>query len=193
MNTSNNSTGETAAPKSDKLLLPALVGLFIVILVALQWGQSSRAPGISEGSQAPEFQVKDISGNTVKLSDYRGKVLFLNFWATFCSSCLSEMPSMNSLYQELADDDFAMLAINVDNDEKQARAMALENRWMFVVAQDNGGAIAGLYRTTGIPETFIIDRNGKVVDYVIGPQDWDKPDVVKALKGLLEINREGAL
>jgi cytochrome c biogenesis protein CcmG, thiol:disulfide interchange protein DsbE len=192
MNTSmNNTENETVANKaSDRLLMPVLVALFIIILVALQWGQSSRTPGIALGELAPEFQVKTLDGKVVKLSDYRGKIVFLNFWATFCSSCLSEMPSMNSLFQKLDEEHFAMLAINVDNDEEKAKKIAQSGGWKFTVGQDTGGAVAGMYRTTGIPETFILDRQGRVVEYVIGPMNWDSPEALKSLTILSQQGEE---
>jgi peroxiredoxin len=143
--------------------------------------------GALVGTQAPEFSLSDLSGRAVRLANLRGRVVFLNVWATWCEPCRQEMPAMQSLYNRLRGPDFEMLAVSADQDGREAVAQfASELGLTFPVLPDPDLEIARRYRVTGYPETFVIDRNGRIVAHAIGPRDWDGPASIEAFRGLLE-------
>ena len=125
------------------------------------------------GDPAPDFVLPALGGGTLRLADYRGKVVFLNFWATWCPPCRSEIPSMESLYKRFGTRDFDILAVSIDdNGEGAVRGFGTAYGITFPVLLDPQRTTYALYGLTGVPETFIIDRDGKIVFKVIGPQDW---------------------
>jgi peroxiredoxin len=140
------------------------------------WGDSPD-PGVDVKSQrtaiAPDFGLSNLAGDYVKLSDYRGKVIFLNIWATWCPPCREEMPSMEALYRKLKGRNFEMLAVSVDRDgEKVVRAFAKKYGLTFPVLLDPDNKTYRLYGLTGVPETFIVDKSGAFIHKIIGPQNW---------------------
>lgn len=154
---------------------------------AIQTAIESKRP-LEIGISAPDFTYPDMEGKNVSLSDLRGrKVVFVNVWATWCPTCLWEMPSMESLYQELKAEGLEILAVSIDAIGADAVRPFLETkvRVSFPILLDPRGTIKKLYRTTGVPESFIVDRNGTFVNRVIGPRDWTKPEVMKFFRNLL--------
>ncbi len=138
----------------------------------LQYLQRSTATGFP----APDFSLEDLQGNTYKLSDYRGRIVFLNLWTTWCPPCREEMPSMDALYRQLKGSGLVMLAVS--QDENGAAAVApfvAQLQLSFPILIDPGGTLSPRYGVTGYPETFIIDREGKVLEHIIGPEDWTNP------------------
>lgn len=155
--------------------------LALVGLVACQRG------GAMVGQSAPEFSLTDLAGTTVRLGNLRGRVVFLNIWATWCGPCRAEMPSMQALYAALAGPDFEMLAVSADQEGRAVvDRFVQEHRLTFPVLLDPDLQVASRYRVTGYPETFVIDRNGTIVAHEIGPRDWAAPGAIAALKGLIE-------
>jgi peroxiredoxin len=171
---------------SDKwkliLIILILVGSFGLFSLYFIFFESKRLSptvdyGTRVGEAAPDFSLPTLKGNFVKLSDYRGKVVFLNIWATWCPPCREEMPSMESLYQRLKGREFEMLAVSIDRQGKEIVGPFVAKYGLtFPVLLDSENKTYKLYGLTGIPETFIIDRNGAVIFKVIGPQDWMKKD-----------------
>src|SRR5204862_9678 len=141
---------------------------------------------------APDFVVPDLAGRTVRLSGLRGKVVVLNLWATWCAPCIEEMPSMERLYAELREADFALLAVSQDEDGKRVVAPFVERMHLsFPVLLDPERQVGDRYGVTGYPETFVIDRNGYVVEHVIGPRDWAAPGEIAALQALIAAGDPG--
>jgi len=136
---------------------------------------------------APDFVLEDLNGHTVRLFDFRGKVVFINLWTTWCEPCRVEMPSMEALYQRLRDDGLVMLAVNADANGREAVELFVRKLGLtFPVLLDPDGVVPGRYGATGYPETFIVDRDGRVVAHEIGPQDWSEVRFEKALRVLME-------
>ena len=136
-----------------------------------------------------EIQLKDITGNGVRLSDFRGKIVFLNFWATWCPPCVDEMPSMEKLYQELTGEGFEILAVSIDESgAKTVRPFMKKHRLSFPALIDSKGFITSLYQTTGVPESFILDKDGIIVEKVIGPRDWAAPGAIRFFRKLIRSN-----
>jgi len=150
--------------------------------------RSQEAPAglVAAGAPAPDFTLKDLAGTSVTLSKYRGKVVFLNFWASWCPPCRAEMPSMERLYEVYANDDFVMLAVNVEQDAAAVRAFVQKHAHTFPVLLDPEATAQRLYGVDRFPETFLIDREGRVVERYIGARDWSSVDFLKKIKSMLK-------
>ncbi len=132
---------------------------------------------IGVGSRAPEFHAVNLrTGRPASLADYRGRVVLLNVWATWCQPCRIEMPSLERLHQRLAGTDFEVVAVSIDKDNKDVVMKFIEELGLhFDILHDQPGAIQQLYQTTGVPESFVIDRHGVIIKKVIGAAEWDGP------------------
>jgi peroxiredoxin len=163
-------------------------GFLLIALGAAFYYQQQQAAGRA-GFPAPDFSLQSLDGRTQHLSDFRGKVVFLNLWATWCPPCRMEMPSMERLHQRLRGKEFVMLAVSEDEAGATAvRPFVDDMRLTFPVLLDPDGGVPSRYGVTGYPETFLIDRSGKVVHHVIGPEDWDREEVYQFLLQLLQQN-----
>jgi peroxiredoxin len=143
---------------------------------------------VPAGDVASDFKLEDaFTGQTVSLSSLKGKVVFLNVWATWCGPCREEMPSMETLYDELkGNKDFVMLAVSQDTKGKSAVVPYVEkNGYHFKILLDPENKVGDSYSVSGVPETFIIDRRGRIVAHHMGAFDWSRPDVKEALRQLL--------
>ncbi len=142
-------------------------------LSAILYFQAQRS-AVPSSFPAPDFALVDLNGHTHRLSDYRGKIVFLNLWATWCPPCRDEMPSMERLYRRLANTSFSMLAISQDTDPNESVRPFVEQLGLsFPILVDSEGKVPPKYGVTGYPETFIIDPNGAVIDHIIGPRNWE--------------------
>ncbi len=131
------------------------------------------------------FELKDLQGKSISMAKLQGKVVFLNFWATWCPPCVKEMPSMHRLRDKLADDDrFVMLAISADEDWAPVRKFFKGEEPPFSVLLDAGGDLAKKYGTEKFPETYVV-VDGKLVGYIVGPRDWDTWYAEAYLRSLL--------
>jgi peroxiredoxin len=152
----------------------AMAAVFTVVLVVRVLPEIAL---VGVGSRAPEFEAVDLrTGRPARLGDYRGQVLLLNIWATWCQPCRVEMPSMERLARRLAATDFRILAVSVDEgDSTVVNAFVKELGLTFDVLHDRSGRIQRVYQTTGVPESFVINRQGIIVKKVIGAAEWDSP------------------
>ena len=140
-------------------------------LMAAMW--FGAGAGGHAGFPAPDFSLPDLNGRVQRLSDFRGKIIFLNVWATWCPPCRMEMPSMERLYRQFKDRDFVMLAVSQDAEgATPVRSLVDELGITFPILLDPEAAVSHRYGVTGYPETFVIDRSGKVIEHFIGPEDW---------------------
>lgn len=158
-----------------KKIIFAVMILFSVAVI----GCSRQEEPVIEGKVAPDFTLKDLAGRQVRLSDFRGKVVFLNFWATWCPPCREEIPSMVRLERMMVGKPFQMLAVSIDEGGKDAVERFFKNSGAALPALlDTDQAISKRYGTTGVPETFILDKKGVIVKKVVGGMDWSDPQVV---------------
>ena len=128
---------------------------------------------VKQGDAAPDFSLPSLKRNSARLADYKGKVVFLNFWATWCPPCRKEMPSMEDLYKRLQGREFEMLAVSIDTGgEDVVREFVTESGMTFPVLLDPKNELSRLYGLTGVPETYIIDKDGVVALKIIGSRDW---------------------
>lgn len=154
-------------------------------------GPSSPSSTVAAGKLAANFKLKDLKGDNVSLASLRGKVVFLNIWATWCAPCREEMPSIESLYNAFkADKDFVVLAVSQDTDGAAVGPFVQQNHFQFRVLLDPRNEVGESYDVNGIPETFIIGRDGRIVAHHVGPYDWSKADIREALGELIK-SRQG--
>ena len=126
-----------------------------------------------KSSAASDFKLKDLGGNEVSLSQFRGKVVFLNFWATWCPPCRTEMPSIEKLHRKYGGKDFVVLAVAIDTKGAEiVRPYIDEKGFTFVVLVDAKAETADSYDVFGVPMTFVIGRDGKILNRVQGGADW---------------------
>jgi len=141
----------------------------------------------SEKSQAPEITVVSLDNQQQTLTSLKGKVVLLNFWATWCPPCREEIPSMMKLNSFMAGKPFQMICVSVDEGGKKAIEEFFKNSGFSLPAYtDATGQAAKTYGITGVPETFVIDKNGVIVKKVIGGLDWNSPEVIAFLEGLMK-------
>ena len=177
------------------------IGVLVVLalLLGAGWLARDRFMPVEVGTQAPSFTATDLQGRPVRLEDLRGQVVLLNVWATWCGPCRDEMPSMERLHRELGPQGLKIVAVSVDaapgaaapkaqsagqpgggDVAEFARALGLT----FTIWHDPSGGIQRTYRTTGVPESWIIDRNGVIQKKVIGATEWDSgshPELIRRL------------
>lgn len=172
------------------IILPLAVLIAVVVIGKLSDTDNLRKklPRPSIGDDARDFTYPDLDGNDVSLSDFYGKkVVLVNIWATWCTECRKELPTVQKMYEKFKGDDFEVLAVSIDALGAKAIIPFMEELDLhFPALQDKGGSIQLLYGTTGVPETFIIDKNGKVAYVEIGAGDWTEPEKQALVKGLME-------
>lgn len=142
---------------------------------------------VKKNIPASEFELQDMDEEMVKLSDYKGKVVLLNFWATWCPPCIREMPSMERLHQQVGADDFKVIAINQMEDIDQVFAFTgqLEVDPTFEILFDSTSEVSRDYAVRGLPTTYLIDKEGIIRYRAVGGREFDHAEVIKIIKGLI--------
>jgi peroxiredoxin len=162
--------------------------LLLLILSPLFAQHAARADS-AQGSlkSAPEFTLPDINGKKVSLSDFKGKVILLNFWATWCGPCTGEMPSLNNLYAAFKNEGFVVLAVSIDPSERAVQSFVSAKGITFPVLMDpDKEAYFDLYAVFALPTSFLIDRKGMIVAKILGDREWDSPDMKNKIADLLK-------
>ncbi|WP_263352007.1 TlpA family protein disulfide reductase [Acidicapsa acidisoli] len=133
------------------------------------------------GIPAPDFSVAD-GKTSIHLADYRGRVVLLNFWASWCAPCIVELPSLQQFHRDHPD--YPILAVSIDEDEGAYRRFLIQRQVNFITVRDPQQTAATKYGTTGWPETFVIDRQGRIRRRFIGATNWNDPEILRFLKTL---------
>jgi thiol-disulfide isomerase/thioredoxin len=141
---------------------------------------------LKEGTRLVDFELKDLVGSSRKLSDFTGKVVFLNFWASWCGPCRAEMPSMQALYQKLKGKGLEIVAVNLQEDAAAVQRFVKAQGLSFPVLLDSSGRVGATYGARSIPTTYIIDRQGFVIAGTLGSREWNTPEYVSFFSELLE-------
>jgi peroxiredoxin len=168
---------------SDRILL----GLIAVLAVALVWVVSGTLEQhvTTVGDTAPDFRVLTEHGKTMTRSDFGGKVLVLNFWASWCPPCVEEAPSLNAFAQEAAKKGIIVLGVSIDRNETAYKKFLAQHKIAFETSIDPEADVSSSYGTFQIPETYIIDKNGKVVEKIISNQNFMDPEFMDRLTKML--------
>ncbi len=141
----------------------------------------------AEQAPAPEISLKTLRGEQAKLSDYRGQVVLLNFWATWCGPCREEMPSMEKLWQTYREQGLVILAVATDNGgESRIKNFARRLKLTFPILLDPNSLASDLYQVSGVPVSFLIDRQGRTTARILGSKDWASESAFRQVEGLLQ-------
>jgi peroxiredoxin len=144
----------------------------------------------AEPTAAPDFTIMTLEGQPTHLREFRGKLVLLNFWATWCAPCLHEMPSMERLYQTFKQTDFVLLAVSMDRQGEEVAKPFVDNlKLTFPILLDNTLEVSRQYRVRGLPATYLIDPDGLLIGVVIGARDWYKTEAKALIAGLLRQSR----
>ena len=130
------------------------------------------------------FTLEDLNGKKVSLSDYKGKAVMLNFWATWCPPCRREMPSMEKLYSKINKAGFEILAVNIQEDKKTVSDFVSKNKYTFPVLLDTEAEAASIYQIRTIPTTFLVDKKGYLRAVFNGSREWDEKNILDLFKKL---------
>ncbi|MEJ2662355.1 MAG: TlpA disulfide reductase family protein, partial [Desulfobacteraceae bacterium] len=126
-------------------------------------------------SDPVEVRLNDADGRPVSLSDFRGKIVFLNFWTTWCPTCRIEMPSMEKLHQKFKDGDFALVTVNLQEPASRVKEFFKEFKLTFTALLDADGEVGIMFGINQIPTTYILDKQGRIIAKALGPREWDSP------------------
>jgi peroxiredoxin len=163
------------------------LSLILILLVALvftaEGGESDlfskiRIDPIKGDKKAPDFSLRDLNGNKVEIKPLKGKIILLNFWATWCGPCKEEIPALEVLHQQFKEKNLVLLTISVDYEGlKPVQEFMNKHHYTFPVLLDPQGETLDLFEVKEIPTTFIIDKKGGMIGRAIGPRDWKNPEV----------------
>jgi len=173
-----------------KLKSLILIAIFIAAIALILFSvkrDETPTTKVIVGLNAPEFLLSDPSGKTYTLSELKGSVVFINFWATWCPPCAEELPSIQNLYNGFKDKkEFRMVTILYKDDYNKAMAYLKQNNYTLPVLIDRDGKSAKAYGVTGVPETYIVDKQGVLREKVIGPADWNSTQADSLISNLLK-------
>jgi peroxiredoxin len=164
-----------------------IVGVAVLLVgLALIFFSEDVPQPLVRGEMAPDFELQSLSGGErTRLSSLRGRVVLLNFWATWCKPCEDEMPAMERLYTRLAPEGFELLAVSVDETTEPVQAFRERMELSFPILLDPDKRASILYQTTGFPESLLLDPEGRIVERYVGPRVWDDPDYVERVRQLM--------
>lgn len=176
------------------------IGISLMLAAAFFW-LAAMAPGSPSGSdkkpyspteidkldkqKAPDFTLKDLKGNSVTLSSLKGKVVLLNFWATWCPPCVAEMPEFNKLHRKMGPRGLEIVSVSTDNSISYTKDFVSKHNIEFRVLYDENRTVTKLYKVFSMPTTFLIDKNGVIVEKFFGDYEWADSDMLKKIEKLL--------
>ena len=132
------------------------------------------------------INLKDMNGNNVSLADFKGKIVFLNFWTTWCPTCRIEMPSMEKLHQKLKNKDFAMVTINLQESASRVKGFFKGLKLSFTALLDTTGEVGAAFGIRAIPTTYILDKTGRIIGQANGPREWDSKEAIALFENLID-------
>lgn len=186
--------GVSRESRTSRVAIVLAGAAIFAVVFGIVWMQSAKYELLVVGKTAPDFALTDLNDKPQRLSDFRGKVVFLNFWATWCKPCREEMPSMEVLHKNFEKDGLVILAVSIDRvtTTKDIPPFIKGMNLTFPVLIDSWGKTDKPYKRMGVPETFIIDQQGVIREIVIGPRDWTRLDSLQVLTKLLNVTPKAA-
>ena len=188
----------SARPRKHQVRRLRWLGLWVALGVVVPAFAALPLPEMSHtlttlkpAKAAKNFTLPDLDGKPLRLSDYRGKVVLVNFWATWCPPCRREMPSMERLSQRLKDQPFVILAINQQEDPEQVFVFTgqLEPSPTFPILFDRDSKVAHAWGVLGLPASFIVDKQGRVVYRAMGGREFDHPEIEQSIRALIKFKK----
>ncbi len=171
-------------------VVPLLVAAALVATAAgvLAGFRGTSAPPLRVGTPAPNFSLPSLTGPDRSLVELRGRVVFVNFWATWCAPCKEEAPSLDRLYRSFPRESFEILAVSIDAEgqDREVSEFGVDYGLSFPILLDPEQRTYGAYKASGVPETFVIGVDGRVIERFIGPRDWDQPRYASAVRRLID-------
>lgn len=156
----------------------------LVLLLSCGGSEGRRTPVV--GEPVPDMVLPDLQGDTFRLSDHRGEVILINFWASWCAPCVEEMPSLERLHRALAPKGLRVVTVSVDDNLEIIERFREEHDLSFLILHDKGASVSHAFETFKYPETYIVDREGRLISKVIGARDWITPRIMVNIVGLLK-------
>jgi cytochrome c biogenesis protein CcmG, thiol:disulfide interchange protein DsbE len=170
----------------ELLRLLAVVGVLAAAAFGFVYMQQRKGYPLKVGEPAPAFELPRLDGAPTSLQSQRGRVVLVNLWASWCAPCITEMPSLQRLHEKLGPEGLVLIGVAADEDEKAIRDVIQRLSLTFPVLRDPDGRMAGAYRATGYPETYLIDKQGVLRATFVGPQEWDSAPVLGRLRSMLQ-------
>lgn len=172
---------EKKVEKRDDASLAKRISTYMQRMGILEYKQNLEAAG---------FALYNLDGEEIRLEDFRGKVVFLNFWATWCGPCRMEMPAMERLYGEFRDQNFAMLAVSIDHEDAEVVAEFANSFGLsFPILLDPGESVSSMYGVHSIPTTYLINSDGILIGIAHGARDWDNKTARNLIRALIETSQ----
>lgn len=166
-------------------LIPQAVLAVMMVAFCVSLYLSLHETVVNAGDKAPNFSIATDAGKTVTARDFGGKLLLLNFWATWCPPCIEEIPGLNEMARQLGPKGLVILGVSVDKDEALYKQFLARNPLAYLTARDPQQNINLSYGTVQYPESYLIDRNGKVIEKYISVQPWASPQMIQHVQSLL--------
>jgi len=164
-----------------------MLGVFWIILLALLQLFAPPCGNAQKLDQAPEFEMDDLRGQHHRLLDYRGKIVVINFWASWCPECIEELPSLNNLYEKYRGKGLVVLGISADRRQEAALKIMTQTHVTYPVLLDiTGGVFIKRYTVIALPTTVVIDRNGLIRERIIGRADFSSAAFLKKIENLMQ-------
>ena len=164
--------------------IPSILFFIFLSLTANIITADQTITALTDKKPAVNFKLPDMDGNFHQLSDYKGKPVIINFWATWCPPCREELPSMNRGWEKIKSEGIAMIAINVGEDEDTIFAFTGDYPIDFTILLDQSGDVINQWPIKGLPTTFVIDTNGNIVYRAIGGREWDSDKLLNLVRAL---------
>ena len=168
--------------KTIQVIIIAFLLCFTFITQAIS---SPVLHAISNPKKAPDLLLMDLDGNPHNIADYRGKVVLVNFWATWCPPCRNEMPSMQRVWDKLKDKGFVILAVDVGEDADSIIPFTMEYDLEFPILLDKSDKTARAWKVRGMPTSFLVDKQGNIIYQALGGREWDDAKIVKIIQSLI--------
>jgi peroxiredoxin len=175
---------DTTMNRLFSLLTPLFLLIILHSATAVAASNIHTLTKVPGNPDAPEFNLEDQDGNFLKMSDYKGKVVIVNFWATWCPPCRKEMPSMQRAWEVLQKEDIVMLAINVGEDSDQIFSFTAEYPVEFPLIMDKDSSVVRQWKVRGLPTTYIVNPAGQIVYQAIGDREWDSEEIMNQIRKL---------
>jgi peroxiredoxin len=169
--------------KAERILQSAIVVMMAAFVGVLYLSLHDNV--VKAGDRAPEFSIRTEKGKTITAREFGGKLLLLNFWATWCQPCVQEIPSLDRLSRDLAPKGLVVLGVSVDKDEKAYKEFLDRFHVTYLTGRDPDQVINGRYGTLQYPESYLIDTNGKVVEKIVGEANWSTEQMIQHVQSLL--------